>query len=70
MRAAGKDRNPREARRNRDAIAGRKRLPETPIAAIQQAAGVSEVFTLNPRDFEVSGLFTIRTMCQNYIFLV
>lgn len=40
---------------------GRKRLLDTLIAATWHAAGVREIFTLNPRDFEVFGVFTIHT---------
>jgi len=40
---------------------GRKRLLDTLIAATWQAAGVREIFTLNPRDFEIFCVFTIHT---------
>jgi predicted nucleic acid-binding protein len=39
----------------------RKRLLDTLIAATWHAAGVREVFTLNPRDFVIFGEFTIHT---------
>lgn len=41
---------------------GRKRLLDTLIAATWHAAGVREIFTLNPRDFEIFGVFTIHKM--------
>lgn len=41
---------------------GRKRLLETLIAATWHAAGLREIFTLNPRDFEIFGVFTIHKM--------
>jgi predicted nucleic acid-binding protein len=41
---------------------GRKRLLDTLIAATWHAAGVREIFTLNPRDFRIFGAFTIHTV--------
>lgn len=41
---------------------GRKRLLDTLIAATWHAAGVREVFTLNPADFRVFNSFTIHTV--------
>lgn len=38
---------------------GRKRLLDTLIAATWHTAGVAEVFTLNPRDFKIFGVFII-----------
>lgn len=37
---------------------GRKRLLDTLIAATWRSAGISEVFTLNPVDFQIFGAFT------------
>lgn len=39
---------------------GRKRLSDTLIAATWHSAGIREICTLNPRDFEVFGIFQIR----------
>lgn len=44
---------------------GRKRLLDTLIAATWWAAGIREVFTLNPRDFEIFGEFTIHTVAPS-----
>jgi predicted nucleic acid-binding protein len=41
---------------------GRKRLLDTLIAATWHTACVREIFTLNPRDFEVFGAFAIHTI--------
>lgn len=41
---------------------GRKRLLDTLIAATWWAAGIHEVFTLNPRDFRVFDAFSIYTI--------
>lgn len=38
---------------------GRKRLLDTLIAATWHAAGIREILTLNPRDFEIFGVFII-----------
>ena len=38
---------------------GRKRLLDTLIAATWHASGISEICTLNPRDFKVFGVFQI-----------
>lgn len=38
---------------------GRKRLLDTLLAATWHAAGVREILTLNPRDFEIFGVFTL-----------
>lgn len=41
---------------------GRKRLMDTWLAAMWHAAGVVEIFTLNPRDFDVFDQFTIHSL--------
>lgn len=41
---------------------GRKRLLDTLLAATWHTAGVHEIFTLNPRDFEIFGVFVIRAI--------
>ena len=41
---------------------GRKRLLDTLIAATWHAVGIREVFTLNPRDFEIFRAFTLHTV--------
>lgn len=41
---------------------GRKRLLDSLIAATWHAAGVREIFTLNPKDFSVFQAFTIHSL--------
>jgi len=41
---------------------GRKRLLDTLFAATWHAAGITELFTLNPRDFQIFGVFAIHTI--------
>ncbi len=41
---------------------GRKRLLDTLIAATWHAAGISEICTLNPRDFQVFDVFRIHSI--------
>ncbi|HMJ89218.1 MAG TPA: hypothetical protein VK530_05355 [Candidatus Acidoferrum sp.] len=38
---------------------GRKRILDTQLAAILHTAGVHRLFTSNPRDFEVFGVFEL-----------
>jgi hypothetical protein len=40
---------------------GRKRLPDTLLAATYQQAGIQSLLTTNPADFTVSGIFTCIT---------
>ena len=41
---------------------GRKRLLDTLLAATWHAAGIREILTLNPRDFEIFGVFTVHAI--------
>jgi predicted nucleic acid-binding protein len=41
---------------------GRKRLLDTILAATWHAAGVREIFTLNPQDFTIFQAFTIHSL--------
>jgi predicted nucleic acid-binding protein len=43
---------------------GRKRLLDTLIAATWHMAGVREIFTLNPGDFSIFGVFDIHSLAR------